>query len=193
VVPERVVTVSKVSDGIGLIRISMFPGVLGMDVAREISRTVSDLACDRLIFDLRGNTGGGIGCLRVMSHLCPDRRGVGSSATRQMVKNGFDKNHLPAFDRIPSSKLGVLPLVFRFVIPRRRSVAVFTERLGMQGHHGRVAVLVNQPVATFLTWQGSNLEGTGVSPDVAAPVDPSVLMQGHDVQLQRAVETVCCV
>jgi hypothetical protein len=46
-----------------------------------------------------------------------------------MMKNGFDKNRLPAFDRIPSSKLGVFPLVFRFVIPRRRSVAVFvTER-----------------------------------------------------------------
>lgn len=134
VVPDRVVTASKLGDGIGLIRISMFPGVLGIDVARDINRAVTDLACDRLIFDLRGNTGGGIGCLRVMSHLCPDRRGVGYSVTREMMQNGFDKNSLPAFDRIPSSRLGVFPLVFRFVIPRRRSVAVFTERLGDQRH-----------------------------------------------------------
>ncbi len=71
VVPDRVVTASKLGDGIGLIRISMFPGVLGIDVARDINRAVTDLACDRLIFDLRGHTEGGIGCLRVMSHLCP--------------------------------------------------------------------------------------------------------------------------
>jgi C-terminal processing protease CtpA/Prc len=148
VVPERVVTASRLADGIGLIRVSMFPGVLGMDVARDISRAVAELACDRLIFDLRGNTGGGIGCLRVMSHLCADRRGVGYSVTRDMMKNGFDKNKLPAFDRIPSSKLGVFPLVFRFVIPRRRSVAVFTERLGNQPHHGRVVILINEHSAS---------------------------------------------
>ena len=144
VVPERVVTASKLPGGVGLIRISMFPGVLGLDVARDINRAVADLACDRLIFDLRGNTGGGIGCLRVMSHLCPDRRGVGYSVTREMMKNGFDKDRLPAFDHIPASKLGVVPLIFKFVIPRRRSVAVFTERLGDQRHHGRVVLLVNE-------------------------------------------------
>jgi C-terminal processing protease CtpA/Prc len=148
VVPEQVVTASKLPDGIGLIRVSMFPGVLGIDVARDISRAVAELGCDRLIFDLRGNTGGGIGCLRVMSHLCADRRGVGYSVTRDMMKNGFDKNTLPAFDRIPSSKLGVFPLVFRFVIPRRRSVAVFTERLGNLPHHGRTVILVNEHSAS---------------------------------------------
>ncbi|MCC6779569.1 MAG: hypothetical protein IT537_23560 [Hyphomicrobiales bacterium] len=148
VVPERVVKTSKLAEGIGLIRISMFPGVLGMDVARDISRAVSELACGRLIFDLRGNTGGGIGCLRVMSHLCADRRGVGYSVTRDMIKKGFDRDRLPAFDRIPSSKLGVVPLIFRFAIPRRRSVAVFTERLGDHRHHGRVVVLINEHSAS---------------------------------------------
>lgn len=76
------------------------------------------------------NRRGGIGCLRVMSHLCADRRGVGYGVTREMIESGFDKDKHPAFDRIPSSRLGVLPLVFRFVIPRRRSTAVFTARLG---------------------------------------------------------------
>ena len=76
------------------------------------------------------------------------RRGVGYSVTRDMMKAGFDKDTLPAFDRIPSSKLGVVPLVFRFVIPRRCSVAVFTERLGPQGHHRRVVLLVNEHSAS---------------------------------------------
>jgi carboxyl-terminal processing protease len=117
----------------------MFPGVLGMDVARDISRAIADLGCDQLVIDLRGNTGGGIGCLRVMSHLCPDRRGVGYSVSREVARRGFTKGRLPAFDRIPSSKLGVVPLIFRFA-RARRSVAVFTEALGCQSHHGRVAM-----------------------------------------------------
>jgi C-terminal processing protease CtpA/Prc len=79
VVPDQVVIASRLRNHVGLIRISMFPGVLGMDVARDVSRAIETLQCSRLIIDLRGNTGGGIGCLRVMSLLCPDRRGVGYS------------------------------------------------------------------------------------------------------------------
>ena len=59
VVPDQVVTASRLPGGTALIRVSMFPGVLGMDVARDISRAIAELACDRLIIDLRGNTGGG--------------------------------------------------------------------------------------------------------------------------------------
>lgn len=147
VVPDQVVTATKLTGAIGLIRVSMFPGILGMDVARDISRAVADLACTRLVIDLRGNTGGGIGCLRLISHLCPDRRGVGYSVSRAVARSGFDKERLPAFDRIPTSKLGVLPLLFRFA-RARRSVAVFTEMLGTQLHHGRVALLVNEHSAS---------------------------------------------
>ena len=93
------------------------------------------------------NTGGGIGCLRVMSHLCPDRRGVGYSVSREVARRGFTKDRLPAFDRIPTSKLGVVPLIFRFA-RARRSVAVFTEALGRQSHHGRVAMLINEHSAS---------------------------------------------
>jgi carboxyl-terminal processing protease len=46
------------------------------------------------------------------------------------------------------------------------------------------------PVAAFLTWRGSNLEGSGVSPDIEEPVNPSLLVQGRDTQLERAVEGV---
>jgi carboxyl-terminal processing protease len=118
-----------------------------MDVARDISRAIGELGCARLIFDLRGNTGGGIGCLRVMSHLCADRRGVGYSVGRTLVQKGYDKERLPAFDRIPSSKIEVVPLIFRFAL-KGRSVGVYTESLGGQIHHGRVAMLVNEHSAS---------------------------------------------
>jgi carboxyl-terminal processing protease len=45
VVPDQVVTTTKLPHGVGLIRVSMFPGVLGMDVARDVSRAVSGLGC----------------------------------------------------------------------------------------------------------------------------------------------------
>jgi carboxyl-terminal processing protease len=147
VVPDQIVNASRLPDGTGLIRVSMFPGILGMDVARDISRSVAELKCDRLVIDRRGNTGGGIGCLRLMSQLCPDRRGVGYSVSRDVARKGFEKERLPAFDRIPKSKLGVVPLILRFA-RARRSVAVFTEALGRQRHHGRVAMLVNEHSAS---------------------------------------------
>lgn len=147
VVPDQVVTARKLAPDVGYMRVSMFPGVLGMDVARDMSRAIGDLACARLVVDLRGNTGGGIGCLRLMSHLCPDRRGVGYSVTRATARKGYSKERLPQFDRIPASKLGVFPLLFRFA-GRGRSVAVFTEALGSQPHHGRVALLVNEHAAS---------------------------------------------
>lgn len=231
VVPDQVVTATKLDDGTGLIRVSMFPGVLGMDVARDMSRAVADLAADRLIIDLRGNTGGGIGCLRLMSLLCPDRRGVGYSVSRAVANRGFDKEHLPAFDRIPSSKLGVLPLMIRFA-RAKRSVAIFSEALGAQPHHGRIALLVNEhsasaaemvaafasesglatvvgtktpgrlvatsgfkvghgyrvalPVAASYTWKGTNLEGTGVKPDIEEPLSGEAVRRGEDNRLAKA-------
>lgn len=147
VVPDQVVSARKLEARVGYIRVSMFPGVLGMDVARDISLAIAELDSDRLIVDLRGNTGGGIGCLRLMSHLCADRRGVGYSVGRKLARSGYDKNRLPQFDRIPSSKLQVLPLIVKFGLAGR-SVAVFTEALGAQRHHGQVAMLVNEHSAS---------------------------------------------
>lgn len=147
VVPDQVVTARKLAPDIGYVRVSMFPGILGMDVARDTSRAIAELDAPRLIVDVRGNTGGGIGCLRLMSHMCPDRRGVGYSVTRAVAQKGVPKERLPAFDRIPSSKLGVIPLMFRFATAGR-SVAVFTESLGEQKHHGRIALLVNEHSAS---------------------------------------------
>lgn len=147
IVPKQVVTSSRLLDGIGHLRVSMFPGMLGIDVARDMSQAVEALNTDRLIIDLRGNTGGGIGCLRLMSLLCADRRGVGFSVGRSRIEAGYRKENLPQFDRIPSNKLGIIPLVFRFA-RAKRSVALVTEALGSRRHHGRVAMLVNEHSAS---------------------------------------------
>jgi C-terminal processing protease CtpA/Prc len=147
IVPDKVVLARKLANDIGLIRVSMFPGVLGMDVSRDMSRAVAELDTDRLIFDLRGNSGGGIGCLRLMSLLCADVRGVGYSLGKKQIVNGTRKESLARFSRIPSCKLQVLPLALRFATAGR-AVAIFTEGLGHRRHHGRSLLLVNEHSAS---------------------------------------------
>jgi C-terminal processing protease CtpA/Prc len=125
----------------------MFPGMLGIDVARDISAAVSALSTKKLVVDLRGNTGGGIGCLRLMSHLCEGKRGVGYTFGRAQIAKGMSKEALPTFDKIPASRWGILPLILKFGLAGR-SVAVFSEGLGPAPHHGRVAMLVNEHSAS---------------------------------------------
>lgn len=147
IVPDQVVTSRKLDGGIGYLRVSMFPGMLGIDVARDIGAAISSLATDRLVIDLRGNTGGGIGCLRLMSVLCADRRGVGYNLGRRQIEMATSRDSLPAFDKIPASKWGILPLIAKFGL-KGRSVALFSEGLGPARHHDRVALLINEHSAS---------------------------------------------
>jgi C-terminal processing protease CtpA/Prc len=138
----------RMQDGTGYLKIAMFPGIVGIDLAHDIDRAIHELSCDRLIVDLRGNAGGGMGSLRVMSYLTPGGLPVGYSVTRKdLDRPDFDKARLPRFNRIPDWKIGLIPLLFRFAI-RGRSVAVFTERKGPQRFHGNVVLLVNEHTAS---------------------------------------------
>lgn len=147
IVPTQVVTSRRLDRGVGYVAVSMFPGMLGIDVARDISQAIAELSADRLVIDLRGNSGGGIGCLRLMSHLCAGKRGVGYTFGRTQIEKGTSKEALPTFDKIPATKFGILPLILKFGLAGR-SVAVFSEGLGPAPHHGKVAMLVNEHSAS---------------------------------------------
>ena len=146
VIPRTVIS-RRLEGGIGLLKIAMFPGIVGIDIAKEMTEAVHALDCDRLVIDLRGNTGGGLGCLRLMSLLCPDKRPVGYSLSRRGTERGYRPEDLPKFDRIPPQKSGLIPLLFRFAF-RDRSVALVTEGLGGQKFHGKIAILVNEHSAS---------------------------------------------
>jgi carboxyl-terminal processing protease len=144
----RPVTWSKLPGNIGLIKITMFTGAVGIDLAHDIDRAVADLkACNRLIVDLRGNTGGGIGGLRLMSYLTPDKRPVGYSLTKKRAAKGYRREELARFGRIPSRKIALLGLLLRYAFIEK-SIVVVTEGLGPQPFHGHVVVLVNQHSAS---------------------------------------------
>jgi C-terminal processing protease CtpA/Prc len=126
----------------------MFPGVVGIDVAKDIDRGIGALeGCSRLIVDLRGNTGGGIGGLRLMSYLTPGKQEVGYSLTRKRRERGYRREELTRFGRIPSHKATLFWLAARYAFVEK-SILVVTEGLGARSFHGRVVVLVNEHTAS---------------------------------------------
>jgi C-terminal processing protease CtpA/Prc len=138
----------KLSGEIGVLKVAMFPGVVGIDVAKDIDRGIAALdGCSRLIVDLRGNTGGGIGGLRLMSYLTPGKVEVGYSLTRERRERGYRREELTRFGRIPSRKATLLWLAARYAFVEK-SILVVTEGLGEHRFHGRVVLLVNEHTAS---------------------------------------------
>jgi hypothetical protein len=138
------VMISKIADGVGWLKVTKFPGTIGIDIAKEIDHGIEELrGCERLIVDLRGNAGGGLAFLRVMSYLTPERLPVGYSVTRARAETNYSKEALAIFDQIPSRKAALIWLVLKFGF-RDDSVSIITEGLGSMPFHGRVAILVDE-------------------------------------------------
>jgi len=130
-----------------VLRVTGFPGNIGVDVARDMTRALATLQPRRLIVDLRQCVGGGIGCLRLASLLCPDRRGVCYTQTRSRMGMTISPDRLPTLSRIPHSRAGIAPLCLLFwpvLTHGAMSLAVVTESLGPQPYHGRVVVLTDE-------------------------------------------------
>jgi carboxyl-terminal processing protease len=145
--PQAVLS-ERLSYDIGLLKVAMFPGAIGIDVAKDIDRGIAALdGCSRLIVDLRGNTGGGIGGLRLMSYLTPGKLEVGYSLTRKRRERGYRREELTRFGRIPSHKATLFWLAARYAFVEK-SILVVTEGLGPRKFHGRVVLLVNEHTAS---------------------------------------------
>jgi hypothetical protein len=138
------VMVSKVADGVGWLKVTKFPGTIGIDIAKQIDHAIQELrGCARLIVDLRGNAGGGLAFLRVMSYLTPERLPVGYSVTRARAETNYSKESLAIFDRIPSRKAALIWLALKFGF-RDDSVSIITEGLGSMPFHGKAVILVDE-------------------------------------------------
>jgi C-terminal processing protease CtpA/Prc len=149
-IEPTLVEARRLSVGLGYLKVAMFPGMVGVVVANQISAAVEGLGdVGRLIIDLRGNTGGGIGALRVMSLLTPDKIPVGFALDRRRVNANLDqdKQRFTRFSSIPSSTKGLWPLALQFgpAMLAKRPVVLETEGLGRQPFHGNVVLLVNRP------------------------------------------------
>jgi carboxyl-terminal processing protease len=140
------VTARPIESRVGYVRIAFFPGVNGQRFARELDRALAAVHdCSRLILDLRGNLGGFVGSLRLMSYLTPNRLPVGYSLTRKGEDRKWRPDQLACIDRLPATRLDTLKMAVRFLILHRdRSIRLVTEGLGANPFHGRVVMLVNE-------------------------------------------------
>jgi C-terminal processing protease CtpA/Prc len=138
---------------VGYLKVAMFPGMVGVVVANRISEAVESLGNIReLIIDLRGNTGGGVGALRVMSLLTPNGIPVGFAIDQRRYKGNpeTDKLAFPRFSRIPQNTkyLWLLGLRFAPAMLAKKPIVLETEGLGLKPFHGRIALLVDRHTAS---------------------------------------------
>jgi carboxyl-terminal processing protease len=170
----RPIITNRLAENTGYLKVSILPGLLGLDVARSIDKAMEELSsCDNLVLDLRGHVGGGLGVLRLMSHLTPDKLPIGYTVTRKRAEAGYDKNTLRRLDRLPTNlpnPLAIASMALQFV-GRDSSILLVTEGLGPKKWHGRVAILTNEHtvsagemVAAFASENGlAKLVGTATA------------------------------
>jgi C-terminal processing protease CtpA/Prc len=152
-IEPTLVEARRLGEDIGYLKVAMFPGMVGVVVANQVTDAVQSLGeVDRLIVDLRGNTGGGIGALRVMSLLTSERIPVGFALDKRRANGNLDheKQRFPRFSRIPSNTktLWTLALKFAPAMLTKKPIVLETEGLGPQPFHGRIALLVDRHTAS---------------------------------------------
>jgi carboxyl-terminal processing protease len=153
-VEPKLVVGKHLQGGIGYLKVAMFPGMVGVEVANAISSQVEQLgSVECLIIDLRGNTGGGVGALRVMSLLTPKQIPVGFALDRKAAAQqniAEAKSSFRRFDRIPDSKnrLWLLALRYAPTLVKKSPIVLETEGLGNKPFHGRVVLLVDRHTAS---------------------------------------------
>lgn len=152
-IEPTLVEARRLENGTGYLKVAMFPGMVGVVVANQIFSGMASLGdIDRLIVDLRGNTGGGIGALRVMSLLTPDKIPVGFALDRRRETSDIEseKSHFPRFSSIPASTKNLWLLALRFAAPmlRKKPIVLETEGLGKKSFQGKVVLLVDRHTAS---------------------------------------------
>jgi len=152
-IEPTLVEARRLENGTGYLKVVMFPGMVGVVVANQISSGIASLGdIYRLIIDLRGNTGGGIGSLRVMSLLTPDRIPVGFALNRGRETADIEskKSRFPRFASIPASTKNLWLLALRFATPMltKKPVVLETEGLGKKSFQGKVVLLVDRHTAS---------------------------------------------
>jgi len=132
----------------GLVKVATFPGAVGQSFARALDQAIRDMkdhGIQRLVVDIRGNIGGGLGSLRLLSYLCPGKVEIGYSVTRRRLRKGYQKEKLTRIGKIPATKAELFMMAVRFkIFQRDRSMVLITEGLGPQPFHGRTVVLINE-------------------------------------------------
>lgn len=118
---------------------------MGLRFAKHLDAAVAALkkqGVNRLVIDLRGSIGGGLGLARLASYMCPGCLPIGHSLTRRRLTSGYNVEQLPRVP-MPSSKAKLLLTLARFSV-RDKSLVLLNQGLGPQPFHNRMVILVNE-------------------------------------------------
>jgi carboxyl-terminal processing protease len=152
-VEPTLVQSKKLGDRLGYLKVAMFPGMIGVEVSNAMSDAIAELGnIGRLIVDLRGNTGGGAGALRLMSLMTPNRVPVGYAPNKRWAKRDLAtvKARFPRLNKIPTSKgaLWLLGLRFLPALITKSPIVLESEGLGPKPYDGRIVLLVDRHTAS---------------------------------------------
>jgi carboxyl-terminal processing protease len=145
IIEPKSLTYGVVAPRVGILKIAYFPGPMGLEFAKMLDSAIGDLkrqSCDRLIVDLRGNIGGGLGFARLASYLCSGKLPIGHSLTPGRLRRGYRPEDLLRVP-MPQTRASLILTLGRFAF-RDKSIHLLTQGLGTQPFHGRIAVLVNE-------------------------------------------------
>jgi len=145
IVEPKPISHAMVAPGVGLLRVTYFPGELGIGFANALDpvmKSLKESGANRLIIDLRGNIGGGLGLARLASYLCPGQIPIGYSLTQGRLRTGYKREDLPSVP-MPSSRVALLWTLARFTF-RDKSLFLLTQGLGPQPFHNKIVLLVNE-------------------------------------------------
>jgi hypothetical protein len=127
---------AMIAPDIGLLKVVYFPGPMGLRFAKDLDAAVADLkqhGMSRLIVDLRGNIGGGLGLARLASYMCSGQIPIGHSLTPSRPRTGYKREDLPPVP-MPRSKIELAWTLARFLF-RDKSGVLLTQGLGPQPFH----------------------------------------------------------
>jgi carboxyl-terminal processing protease len=134
-----------VAPSVGLLRIVYFPGAMGLRFAKDLDAAITDLkqqGMSRLIIDLRGNIGGGLGLARLASYMCPGQIPIGYSLTPRRLRAGYRREDLLPVP-MPRTGIELFWTLLRFSF-RDKSIFLLTQGLGPQPFHNHIVLLVNE-------------------------------------------------
>lgn len=144
-VPPLALSHKVIDERIGYLRVGWFTATMGLGFSKQLDAVMNDLrarGCDRLIVDLRGNIGGGLGFARLASYFCPGKVPIGQSLTPKRLRDGYDRDTLPRVP-MPDTVPGLFLTLSRFAF-KDKSLILLTQGLGEQPFHGRIVVLINE-------------------------------------------------
>ena len=193
------VTDRMLAGQIGYVRLYEFVPGVGSSI-RNAMQDLGRAGMRALVLDLRGNPGGLVSELRdVSAAFLPQgspvlqmRTRTGRSIVMQTANPPIVPSALPIVVLVDEGTASAAELLSAAIQEQGRGVIEGVKTAGAV----EIGITVDLPegagmsvtVARVLTGKGTRLEGQGVTPDTAENLTSQAMDEGHDSQLDRAVE-----